>query len=75
MFKTPSHTFSQTKDGGKGGQEKVWEVVTQYVPNARLLENINGEVTYSLPIHDTLGNTNRWVRGSGRGHGGVMREN
>ncbi|XP_050698245.1 uncharacterized protein LOC126986309 isoform X2 [Eriocheir sinensis] len=59
VFKSPSHTFSLTKNGGKGGQEKVWEVVTQYVPNARLLENINGEVTYSLPIHDTLGNTNR----------------
>lgn len=47
--------------GGKdeSGKDRTWELLTQYVPNARLLESVNGEVTYSLPINDAAGNTNR----------------
>ncbi|XP_045104403.1 uncharacterized protein LOC123499934 [Portunus trituberculatus] len=41
------------------GKDKTWELLTQYVPNTRLLESVNGEVTYSLPINDAAGNTNR----------------
>ncbi|MPC98045.1 hypothetical protein E2C01_093395 [Portunus trituberculatus] len=40
------------------GKDKTWELLTQYVPNTRLLESVNGEVTYSLPINDAAGNTN-----------------
>ncbi|XP_071523722.1 LOW QUALITY PROTEIN: uncharacterized protein [Panulirus ornatus] len=37
----------------------IWELLTKYVPNVRLLETLNNEVTYSLPLYDSQGISNR----------------
>ncbi|XP_042241153.1 phospholipid-transporting ATPase ABCA1-like [Homarus americanus] len=46
-------TFSVAKKG------ELWQLLKSYVPNVRLLESVNGEVTYSLPLCDNHGNSNR----------------
>ncbi|XP_042235529.1 phospholipid-transporting ATPase ABCA1-like isoform X4 [Homarus americanus] len=38
---------------------ELWQLLKSYVPNVRLLESVNGEVTYSLPLCDNHGNSNR----------------
>ncbi|XP_069938645.1 uncharacterized protein [Cherax quadricarinatus] len=42
-----------------GRYDDMWELIKSHVPNARVLETINGEVTYTLPLCDTQGNDNR----------------
>ncbi|XP_069971772.1 uncharacterized protein [Penaeus vannamei] len=39
--------------------DAVLELVKRYAPNARLLEAVNGEVTYSIPMTDGQGNESR----------------
>lgn len=39
--------------------DAVLELAKKYAPNARLLEAVNAEVTYSIPMTDGQGNENR----------------
>ncbi|XP_076034890.1 uncharacterized protein LOC143021347 [Oratosquilla oratoria] len=40
-------------------KEELWELLKEYAPNVRLLQDINGEVTYALPLQDLVGTRNR----------------
>ncbi|XP_068225107.1 uncharacterized protein [Palaemon carinicauda] len=44
---------------GKQNTDGVWKLITKYVSNAKLLEAINGERTYCLPLTNTKGEENR----------------